>query len=262
MGRYAFQHDGATDRLELLTEYARRLTGVTDDFWERHILDARLYRILAEGAPVGWLTLAEGARLTALDIAPAHRSRASGLLDAAIDVLGISCAWAPTCDEGLLALCLDRARAVHPQAYLFDGATPHAVRPPEYPRALMRRIAPEEMAEVNRLSDDFFADDATEDSLRAGAQEVYALEDGGEALGWGIIVPVRSRPGYMACGMVTREDMRRRGVGRSVQLHLGDICRERGQRPLSGCWWKNEASRRTIESAGRYTTTTLVDITF
>ena len=58
------------------------------------------------------------------------------------------------------------------------------------------------------------------------------------------------------------KDMRRRGVGRSVQLHLGDICRERGQRPLSGCWWKNEASRRTIESAGRYTTTTLVDITF
>ena len=33
MGRYAFQHDGAADRLELLTEYARRLTGVTDDFW-------------------------------------------------------------------------------------------------------------------------------------------------------------------------------------------------------------------------------------
>lgn len=62
--------------------------------------------------------------------------------------------------------------------------------------------------------------------------------------------------------MITIEEKRRKGVGRSIQLHLGDICIERGGIPISGCWYFNHLSKKTITSAGRYTKTRLLNISF
>lgn len=260
--KYTFCRDNDADKLELLSQYAQRLTGVTDDFWEQHILGAQVHRILADGASVGWLTIYDGELATAMELAPEHRTHAREILARAISELGVSSAFAPTCDEGWLTACLDIARTVEPQAYLFDGTTALPVRAPEYPRACMRRIAPEEFDEVQRASGGFFTGDATCQSLAAGEQYIYALDQAGEALGWGIIVPLRSRPQYWACGMVTRADMLRRGIGRSIQLHLADICREQGRIPISGCWHKNHLSRKTIESAGRAMSSMLIKVEF
>lgn len=259
---YTFCQDYGADKLELLSQYAQRLTGVTDDFWEQHILDAPMHRILADGVPAGWLTVYDGELATAMELAPEHRTHAREILARAISGLGVSSAFSPTCDEGWLTACLDIARTVEPQAYLFDGTTALPVRAPEYPRSCMRRIAPEEFAEVQRASGGFFTGDATCQSLAAGEQYIYALDQAGEALGWGIIVPLRSRPQYWACGMVTRADMLRRGIGRSIQLHLADICREQGRIPISGCWHKNHLSRKTIESAGRAMSSMLIKVEF
>ena len=62
--------------------------------------------------------------------------------------------------------------------------------------------------------------------------------------------------------MITRSDMLRRGIGRSIQLHLADICREHGCTPISGCWYKNHLSRKTIESAGRAMSSLLINVGF
>lgn len=260
--KYTFCRDNDADKLELLSQYAQRLTGITDDFWEQHILSAQVHRILADGASVGWLTIYDGELATAMELSPEHRTHAREILERAISELGVSSAFAPTCDEGWLTACLDMARTVEPQACLFDGTTALPVRAPEYPRACMRRIAPEEFDEVQRASGGFFTGDATCQSLAAGEQYIYALEQAGEALGWGIIVPLRSRPQYWACGMITRSDMLRRGIGRSIQLHLADICREHGRTPISGCWYKNHLSRKTIESAGRAMSSLLIKVEF
>jgi hypothetical protein len=53
-----------------------------------------------------------------------------------------------------------------------------------------------------------------------------------------------------------------KGVGRSIQMHLADITRENGYIPISGCWYYNHNSKKTIESAGRYSKTRLLNVTF
>lgn len=258
---YSFRPDDAADMAAICRQYARRLTGVTDDFWEAHILSAQLYRICTDGRDVGCIAVQGGERATLFDLETAHRNDARALLDQAIAELGVRRAFVPTCDEAFLTLCLERMTSVAPQACLFDGAQAHDVRQARFDRSCMRRITPDELERANRLTGDFFRDDATPASLREGRQLIYALEQAGRTLGYGIIVPLRTRP-LWACGMVTLPEHRRRGVGRSIQLHLGDICREYGFTPVSGCWYHNTLSRRTIESAGRPCTTLLLDVRF
>lgn len=258
---YTFRPDAAADMTALCRRYAQRLTGVTDDFWEAHILGAQLYRICADGRDVGCMAVHGGDRATLFDLDNAYRNDARALLGRAIAELGVRRAFVPTCDEAFLTLCLEHMTSIAPQACLFDGAQAHAVAPAQFERGCMRRISPDELERANRLTGDFFRDDATPESLRAGRQLIYALEQHGQPLGYGIIVPLNTRP-LWACGMVTLPEHRRRGVGRSIQLHLGDICREYGHTPVSGCWYHNALSRRTIQSAGRPCTTLLMDVRF
>lgn len=89
----------------------------------------------------------------------------------------------------------------------------------------------------------------------------YHLLDG-EILGYGIIVPNVLLKKYWTCGMITLKQYRTKGVGRSIQIHLGDICRENNKIPISGSWYYNDLSRKTIESAGKYTTTRLLNVIF
>lgn len=52
------------------------------------------------------------------------------------------------------------------------------------------------------------------------------------------------------------------GVGKNIQLLLANICRENNKTAVSGCWYYNTLSKKTIESSGRYTKARLLKVTF
>ena len=76
---YSFRPDDAADMAAICRQYARRLTGVTDDFWEAHILSAQLYRICTDGRDVGCIAVQGGERATLFDLETAHRNDARAL---------------------------------------------------------------------------------------------------------------------------------------------------------------------------------------
>lgn len=247
--------------LAVLQAYGAALTGVTDDFWEDHLLNAQLYEIQLDQKAAGHFALFDSQRITLFSLQEPFRHLAQPVFRQILAEEKVASAFVPTCDELFLALCLDVQQKVEIQAYFFDGAVPHPVRPAEYPRALLSEIAPSEIETVNKETDGFF-DFATEASLKKGAQRIFRLAEDGEILGYGVLVPTQVRPGFGACGMITLPPHRRKGVGRSIQLHLADICREMGLIPISGCWAGNHLSKATIQSAGRYSKTRLLNILF
>lgn len=58
----------------------------------------------------------------------------------------------------------------------------------------------------------------------------------------------------------TMDNHRRKGVGRSIQMHLAEFCRKKGLIPISGCCYYNHLSKKTMESAGCYSQTRYLDI--
>jgi hypothetical protein len=52
------------------------------------------------------------------------------------------------------------------------------------------------------------------------------------------------------------------GIGRSIIIHLRNICIEKGLTPMAGCWYYNHNSKNTLESTGFITKTRLLRIDF
>ena len=245
----------------LFQQYKKTLSGVCDDFWEDHIIGADLCVIIMDEHPIGYFAVYEETKLTQFFLSGEYHNLAQTVFQRVLAEYSIQTAFVATCDELFLSLCLDFHRSVKPQAYFFDGSFPHEVRPPEFERSCLLPVFPGELAEVKEASGDFF-DHVTLDDLLCKRTMLYRLRENGETLGFGIVVPGKLLKQYASVGMITLAQYRRRGVGRSIQLHLADLCRENGLIPISGCWYRNENSKRTIESAGRYSKTRLLNVSF
>lgn len=241
--------------------YLSTLTNVVDDYWEEHILNAQLYKIYADETEIGGFAVFNEEKLTWFHMDAVFLFKAQEIFKRILSEYKIQTAYAATCDELMLSLCMDYHKSIEKQAYFFDGSICHKVAPPEYERECIAQVLPEEIGDVNEKTDNFFHD-VTPESMRAGAHKIYRLRDCGEDLGYGVLVPMKTIPQYWGCGMVTVEEYRRKGVGRSIQIHLAELCREMGKIPVSGCWYQNHLSKKTIESAGRYSKTRLLNVHF
>jgi hypothetical protein len=246
---------------EMLTNYINSLTCVVDDFWESHITNATFYKIIREDIVIGYFCMHNSEKIVMFTVIPDYLYLAREIFRDVLDKFNVKTGFAVTGDELLLSLCMENHKEIKMQAIYFDGTIPHTVRDPEFDRSCIQEIDPYDIDRINAETDNFF-DFITPENILDGTNLIYQLASDNEILGYGIIVPNGLSTKYWACGMITLEKYRRKGVGRSIQIHLGDICRENGKIPISGCWYYNDLSRKTIESAGRYTTTRLLNVIF
>ena len=250
---YTFALSSITESQPLFDAYLATLTGVNDDFWEGHILKSKVYRIIFRDETIGLCGVCDNENLTFFHIRHNLLRHAQPALSAALETLNPQYSYAPTNDEPLLSLCMDRHAKIGMQAYFFtycdDGAA--AVRPPEYPRELLAVAAPGDEADI-------LDSEGVAENIALG--KYYVMRKNGVFLGQGFFNRLTLAPGAASIGMSVHPDFRRRGVGRSVIMHMAAICRERGVTPYCGCWYYNHSSKATLESAGFVTRTRLLKI--
>lgn len=245
----------------LVNKYLKTLSGVSDDFWEDHILKAAFYEINIGEKSIGYFSIYNSDKITQFFILDDYIYLAQPIFKKVLENYSVKTAFVATSDQLFLSLCMDFHKQIEMQAYFFDGSCTNDVREPEFERACISSIHADELGTVKSLSGDFF-DFVAEEDLMNKQTRLYKLCSKGVTLGFGIIEANRLLTVYWAVGMITLEPYRQRGVGRSIQIHLADICRENGFIPISGCWYHNENSKKTIESAGRYSKTRLLNVIF
>ena len=95
------------------------------------------------------------------------------------------------------------------------------------------------------------------------SNSVYAMrKEDSTFLGTGIINPLKSKPGICCIGMSVSTQYRQMGIGRSIIIHLKSLCCQNGKIPIAGCWYQNDNSKKTLESAGFITKSRLLNISF
>ena len=257
----SFQKSNLNEIKPLMSEYLNSLTGVTEDFWEEHIINADTYRINDNQEPVGCFSIFGNDKITMFYVLHDYLNNAQEIFKRILEDYKIKTAFVATCDPLFLALCMDFHKKIELQAYFFDGTKEVTVREPEYGRELISEIRPEEMPVITKKTDNFF-EFPTQEIYEKSGYKIFRLSVGGEDLGYGIYGRNKLTPQYYACGMITLPEHRQKGVGRSLQIHLADIVRELGGIPISGCWYYNTNSKKTIESAGRYSSGRLLNVLF
>jgi hypothetical protein len=243
----------------LFDEYLGTLTGITDGYFEHHVLHSEFHKIEVGGMDAGYFAVyrGEGKRmLTQFYVRKEFVHISQPIFREILGKYEIGTAYAPTCDELFLSLCLDNRKEIEMQAYFFDSEPKRPVRDPEFGRSCLSAVLKSEYGEMNEKTNGFFAGPIPGESM------IYKLSSGSEVLGYGQIIPCELREGFWDIGMIVLEPHHQKGAGRSIIMHLSDICRENGHKPVAGCWYYNHNSKRTLESAGLHSGTRLLHIIF
>lgn len=254
-----FTQTSLKDLEPLFDGYLGTLNGVTDGFWESHVLHSEFYQIEADGTSIGYYAVYcenEQRMLTQFYVKEAFIPIAQPIFREVLEKHQIKAAYAPTCDELFLSLCLDHHKKIELQAYFFGSDAQRSVRGPEYERICFSSVPESEYDDMNERTNRFFEDPVSNGGM------IYKLCSGGVVLGYGQIIPCELRAEFWDIGMIVLEQHRQKGAGRSLIMHLADICRENGHIPVAGCWYYNHNSKRTLESGGMYTKTRLLHVMF
>lgn len=265
MNTIMFLESKIVDHMEIVKKYVESLTGVVDDFWEEHILKGKFYLLMDGEREEGFFTIyEEGDKkkyITSFYIEAASLKWGNEIFEDILTKFQIEKAYVATCDERFLSLCLDFHKQIELQAYFFDGTIQHDAREAEFGMECMKKVSVEEMPEIRNLTGDFY-NDFTDEDIVTGKCELYRILHNNETLGVGVMVPNKLKTGYTACGEIVPEQHRRKGVARSLQLNMAQICRSKGEIPIGGCWYQNTISYKTFYSCGRYSSTRLLNVTF
>jgi GNAT superfamily N-acetyltransferase len=237
--------------------YLASLSSPIDSFLEDHILDSQFHRILVDEREVGSFAIHKGSLLTQFHIVGQARRLGQRVFAELLTSYGITAAFVPTCDEFFLYHVLDVYADLKKQAYFFvDGGE---ARPPAIAADLEYRLAePSDVGEIIATSGDFL--DAPAENVAKGEIHVGLLHR--EMVAIGIIVKSRILRQHASIGMFTEEAHRQQGIGTSTILYLKRVCRDEGIVPISGCWYGNHNSKRTLEAAGMVAATRLLRFEF
>lgn len=238
---------------DLFMEYVKSLSGVYDDFLEMHILNSKFNLITYNNVEIGYFAVFEEKMLTQFFIEKNHINLSQLCFKDIVERYNIENCFVPTCDELFLSVSVEAHKEISIQAYFFSE-TDKSVAPPSFDRELLRPATEADFKMIKSLSGDFF------DDLDNPNEQVYVLEDSNTVYGFGIIANGKIHTGYKGTGMFTVEEHRQKGVGRSIILHLKDICHEGGFSALPGCWFYNYNSKKTLESCGYISKTRLLKI--
>lgn len=254
---YQYKLSSLEENNKFFNEYIESLSSRYDDYLEHHILNSKVYSIYVNNEHSGYFGIFDCSMLTQFYMPKWAFRHAQAVFEEVIQSYGIKNAFVPTCDETFLSLCMDKHTKVNLQAYFFEESNV-PVRPAEYPREMLKQATMDELQEILEVTGDFL--DTPKKSLEAG--ELYILRDQDEFLGLGIIVKNDIMKNCKGTGMFVNEKHRGKGVGRSIILHLKEMCHEEGVIPLPGCWYYNHNSKRTLESCGYISKTRLLRIDF
>lgn len=235
--------------LALRDDYRREMDCqiVHDSFHARGFTDSYLLRL--DGQVIGYGSVAGepgGPRevIKEFYVLPAHRGRAAEALRQLIAVSGARWIEAQTNDSLLSPLLFGVAIDLGSEIILFNDALTTWHAPPRHAQDGMPNTAP----------------DAVFRALTVADRErvfTHTLEPVGE---WGIVSGeevfatggflTHYNPPWADIFMEVAPAWRQQGCGRFLVQELKRLCYERGLKPAARCRHDNEASRRTLQSAG------------
>ncbi|WP_245625227.1 GNAT family N-acetyltransferase [Paenibacillus stellifer] len=153
-------------------------------------------------------------------------------------------------------MALDKDFHITKQAYFFQDSRLELMEKDSLKDDMFGPAAIDDLLPIQEVCGDFL--DQYEKRIANG--ELFTYYRGSVLLGVGIIERSKMLDGLASIGMFTNENFRKQGIGRNIILKLRKWCYSQQLTPICGCWYYNEASKKTLESAGMITRTRLLNI--
>ncbi len=232
---------------------------LADAFWEDHVRKSNFYRMEQGGAVIGWFAVYAESILTLFWVCPEYADAAQELFFRARKYESVREAFVPTGDEFFLGLAMDYYTAVEKQAYFFRYTQREARD--TIPNIVFTPADLVKDAESLNRAEGFFDDDLK--NIRSGvAETLFLAKQNGTFVGFGVAEYAAILPGFASIGMYVLREHRQKGIACGILTALQDMVKTRGLTPISGCWYYNHNSKKSLESAGAYAASRLLRFHF
>ncbi|MBE9914799.1 GNAT family N-acetyltransferase [Paenibacillus donghaensis] len=240
----------------LVNDYSKTLSSPIDSFLEQHILSSDFYVILDGSEEVGYYAIHQNELLTQFYIKPSYLKVAQELFSKVIEDHTVKSLFVPTSDELFVSLALDKDFQITKQAYFFQDSHIDLLEKESLHSDVFVPATLDDLIPMQQMCGDFL--DQYEYRITNG--ELFTYYRDSVLLGVGVVEKNRILDGLASIGMFTNENYRNQGIGKNIILKLKKWCYSHQLEPICGCWYYNEASKRTLESAGMITKTRLLNI--
>lgn len=240
----------------LIKEYLHELSSPFDSFLESHILGSTFYMIQDETKEIGCYAIHNNQCLTQFYIRRSYQMHAQTLFSQVLEDHAVKTLFVPTCDELFVSLAVDKDFKINKQAYFFQDSQVNMPVDDNLDDEVFRPADLDDLQEIQQICGDFL--DQYEQRIASG--ELFIYYKGSLLLGIGVVEKSKMFEGVASIGMFTNEAYRKLGIGRAIIIQLRNWCHQQEIKPISGCWYYNEGSKRTLESAGMVTKTRLLNI--
>jgi len=229
-----------------------------DSFWESHVRESNHYKIMRDNEIIGYFSVNSGTLLILFYVFEKYRNISQDLFTIAKKFESVKEALIPTGDEFFISHAIDSYVKIEKQAYfsIYTDKNPSKIIPVELKLANI-----EKDIEILNLCHDFLKDEI-ENQKNLIDEEIYIVRHENSVIGFGVIEYQKIVDIYASIGMIVREEYRQRGYGANILNGLKNIVKSKGKIPISGCWYYNHNSKKTMESAGAYSKTRLLRFHF
>lgn len=225
-----------------------------DSFYEDFLLNSTYYVIQKDDLEIGYFALNQQILLTGFWIMEEYRMFAGEIFEEMKIQFSFKQALVPTADEFLLSYAMDNYTKIEKQALLFQDS--HNNLAMVRPDVILTPAGPDDIDIINQSTENFF--DNPEKSIKN--KNIFLAKSHEDLVGFGIIEESKLLHKHASVGLYTIPKYRSQGIGVSILLLLKEICYQRGLKPIAGCWYYNDSSRRTLHKAGFYSNTRLLNI--
>jgi len=213
-----------------------------DSFMADQWLTTTRRAVLVDGRQVG-VTSWDDEELSLLTLEPSALKVDRQITEAVLKASEARTAYVASWDAHHVAVLGAFATDTASQAYQFRLLDPEELR--EAVPGLELSVA--SAADLDYLQSTGWQDDYTS-YVDRNAMSVVRLD--GQEAGIAVHEPHALDPDVVDIGMYVDPVLRRRGVGSSILALTARQVLAEGRTPVAGCWWRNWASRVTIEAAG------------
>lgn len=239
-----------------MKEYIASLSSPFDSFLEEHILKSSFYMIHYCEEVVGYFAIFKDNLLTQFYLKKHLYPKSKDILNEIIPKHAIQSIYVSTSDEFLVSSVIDQDYKINKQAYFFQDSRISIPKEKLYTEGSFRKAVERDVEMIIEISHDFF--DVLEERIREG--QIFVLRNDKILMGVGIIEKSILQEGFASIGMFTNEGFRKLGIGRTIIHHLKQWCYANNLKPICGCWYYNDHSKLTLESAGMVSKTRLLNI--
>ena len=241
-----------------ISEYYIKYSIIVDSFWESHVRESNFYKIVDGEDLIGYFAIHKETVLMLFNIFEEYRNISQELFSFIKKYESVKEALIPTGDEFFISHAIDNYSKIEKQAYfsIYTNKNPQIILDIELQLADI-----EKDKGILSLCYDFLKGEI-ENIKNTIDEEIYIVKHGDKIIGFGVIEYQKIVEIYASIGMIVREEFRQNGYGANILNRLKNIVKAKGKMPISGCWYYNHNSKKTIESAGAYSKTRLLRFYF